>query len=200
MAGAGGLPRFETIVAEMKGDPDARATAAFFLSERDWNVGWDAIGNLRRLWSGPLLLKGLLDVGEARRAADLGVDGIVLSNHGGRNLDGVVAPIDVLPGVADAVGHRLSVLIDSGIRRGTDVVKALSLGAKAVLLGRPVAWGLAAGGEAGVSRALSIMREEIDRALAFLGCAHAEDLRPFYVCRSDRPNVEEREEAAAGTR
>ena len=198
MATSGGLPRFETLAAEMGGSPDARATASFFLAERDWNVGWDGIAWLRRHWSGPLLIKGLLTVEEARRAAEIGADGIVLSNHGGRNLDGAVSPIAVLPQVADAVGKRLSILVDSGFRRGADVVKALALGARAVLVGRPMAWGVAAGGEEGASRAVAIFRDEIDRVLAFLGCARAEDLKPSFVLRSDGELEGEREKSATG--
>jgi (S)-mandelate dehydrogenase len=185
MLASGGMPRFETLTAEMEGTPDARATASFFLARRDWNPTWETIALLRRQWRGPLVIKGLLTVAEALRAADLGADGIVLSNHGGRNLDGALSPIAVLPEVADAVGQRLTVLVDSGFRRGADVVKALALGARAVLVGRAMAWGVAAGGEEGASRALGILYEEIDRVLAFLGCARAADLAPAFIRRID---------------
>lgn len=170
MATSGGIPRFETLAAEMGGAPSAMETAAFFLSARNWNVTLEGLLQIRRLWRGPLLVKGLLSVDEARQVADLGVDGVVLSNHGGRNLDGAVSPVEVLPSVAEAIGDRVTILVDSGFRRGSDVVKALALGAKAVLLGRAMAWGVAAGGQEGALHALSIFREEIDRVMAFLGC------------------------------
>ena len=170
MAASGGIPRFETLAAEMTGAPSAMETAAFFHSARDWNSTLEGLAQLRRLWRGPFLVKGLLNVDEARRVSDLGVDGVVLSNHGGRNLDGAVSPIEILPAVAEAIGHRVTILVDSGFRRGSDVVKALALGAKAVLLGRAMAWGVAAGGQDGSFRALAIFREEIDRVMAFLGC------------------------------
>lgn len=178
---SGRVPRFESLASEMGGSPDAAATAAFFLSERDWNITWEGLARLRRHWRGPFLVKGLLTIGEARQAADLGVDGIVLSNHGGRNLDGAASPLEILPSIADAVGERVSVLIDSGFRRGSDVVKALALGAKAVLLGRSMAWGVAAGGELGAAQALSIFREEIDRVQALLGCPSVRDLNPSFL-------------------
>lgn len=169
MAASGGLPRFETVASEMGGTPSAIETAAFFLSARDWNVTLEGLAKLRKLWRGPFLVKGLLSVDEARRVSDLGADGIVLSNHGGRNLDGAVSPVEVLPAISEAIGHRVTILVDSGFRRGSDVVKALSLGARAVLLGRAMAWGVAAGGEDGSLRALAIFREEIERVMTLLG-------------------------------
>jgi len=118
----------------------------------------------------PVLLKGVVRVDDARRAVDHGVAGLVVSNHGGRQLDTCVPTAEVLGPIADAVGDRLDVLVDGGIRRGTDVLKALALGAKAVLLGRPVLWGLAAGGEGGVTEVLEMLRREIDLAMALAGC------------------------------
>ena len=119
--------------------------------------------------SGPLILKGLLHPGEAREAIERGVDGVVVSNHGGRQLDGAVASIRALPGIVEAVGGKAPVLIDGGFRRGVDVVKALALGARAVLIGRPHLWGVACGGEEGVFWVLELFRREIDRALALGG-------------------------------
>jgi 4-hydroxymandelate oxidase len=116
------------------------------------------------------VLKGVLHPDDARRAADEGVEAVVVSNHGGRQLDGAIAALDALPAVAAAAGDRLEVLMDGGIRRGTDVLVALALGARAVLLGRPVLWGLAVGGEAGAARVLSLLRAEVDLALALTGC------------------------------
>jgi 4-hydroxymandelate oxidase len=129
----------------------------------------------------PLILKGVQTPGDARLASEHGAAGIVVSNHGGRQLDGVAATIDVLPGVAEAVGGRVEVFVDGGIRRGTDVVKALALGARAVLVGRPALWGLAVAGEAGVRAVLEILRAEIENALALLGCRSPADVSPAHV-------------------
>lgn len=131
---------------------------------------------LRERWKGKLVLKGVMRADECRQIVDLGVDGIVVSNHGGRVLDGVRATIDVLPEVVEAVDGRAEVFIDSGIRRGTDVVKALALGARACLIGRPYLFGLAAGGQAGVSRVLEILRAEIEQTMALVGCATVADI------------------------
>jgi L-lactate dehydrogenase (cytochrome) len=140
--------------------------ARMFDAALDWrDVDW-----LKSIWPGKLAIKGILSVEDARRAADHGADAIVVSNHGGRQLDDVPSTISVLPRIADAVGDRLEVLIDGGIRRGSDVVKALALGAKACLIGRAFLFGLAAGGERGVGRALEIFAGEIDRVQALLGC------------------------------
>jgi L-lactate dehydrogenase (cytochrome) len=130
---------------------------------------WDDLDWLRGRWSGPLVIKGILTAEDAERAVQAGVDGIVVSNHGGRQLDGTAATLDALVEVAEAVGDRVEVLLDGGVRRGTDVVKALALGARACLIGRPWLFGLATGGEQGVSTVLEILRTELDRALALLG-------------------------------
>jgi L-lactate dehydrogenase (cytochrome) len=137
---------------------------------------WGDLGWLRQLWPGPLLVKGTLTAEDARAAVDCGVDGIVVSNHGGRQLDGTSATIDALVEVAEAVGDQVELLVDGGVRHGTDVIKARALGARAVLIGRPWLYGLAAGGEAGVAGVLEILRAEIDRALALLGRPRFDDL------------------------
>ena len=131
---------------------------------------WDDIAWIRDAWSGPLLVKGVLTADDARHAADLGADGVVVSNHGGRQLDASPATIDVLPRIADAVAGRGEILLDGGVRRGADVVRALACGARAVLVGRPVLWGLAAGGREGVAAALGVLRRELDLAMALCGC------------------------------
>lgn len=133
-------------------------------------ASWDEIRWIRDLWRGALVIKGILSDEEAKTAAEIGVDGIVVSNHGGRQLDGVVPTIAALPGIARAVDGRCAVLIDGGLRRGVDVMRAIALGAQGVLIGRPHLWGLAVGGEAGVARILDIYRNEIDRAMALTGC------------------------------
>ncbi len=135
----------------------------------DPDVGWSDVERLRGQWRGPLILKGILHPGEAREGIDRGADEIIVSNHGGRQLDGAVASIRALPGVVEAVGGRAPVLVDGGFRRGVDVVKALALGARAVLIGRPHLWGVASSGEDGVFWVLELFRREIDRTLALGG-------------------------------
>lgn len=139
---------------------------------------WDDIAWLREQWGGPFMLKGVMRVDDALRAVDAGVTAISVSNHGGNNLDGTPAPIRALPAIADAVGAEVEIVLDGGIRRGSDVVKALALGARAVMLGRAYLWGLAAGGQAGVENVLDIMRGGIDSALLGLGHSSVHDLSP----------------------
>jgi heme/flavin dehydrogenase (mycofactocin system) len=137
---------------------------------------WDDVAWLRAQWDGPFLLKGVIRADEARRAVDAGVSAISVSNHGGNNLDGTPATIRALPSIADEVGSQVEVLLDGGIRRGSDVVKALALGAKAVLIGRAYLWGLAAGGQAGVENVLDVLRNGIDSTLLALGKRSVHDL------------------------
>ncbi|MFB9926610.1 pre-mycofactocin synthase MftD [Amycolatopsis halotolerans] len=137
---------------------------------------WEDVSWLRKQWDGPFLLKGVYRVDEARRAVDAGVSAISVSNHGGNNLDGTPATIRALPAVAEAVGNEVEVLLDGGIRRGSDVVKALALGARAVLIGRAYLWGLAAGGQAGVENVLDVLRNGIDSTLLALGHRSVHDL------------------------
>lgn len=149
----------------------------------DASVNWKDLDWFRSLWSGPILLKGVLSAEDARRAVEHGIEGIIVSNHGGRQLDGAPASLEVLPEIVDAVNGRADVLLDGGIRRGSDVVKALALGAKAVLIGRPYLWGLAVAGEAGVEQAIDILTAEIDRCLALVGVPRAADLDRSVVRR-----------------
>jgi pre-mycofactocin synthase len=137
---------------------------------------WDDIAWLRELWGGPFMLKGVMRVDDARRAVDAGVSAISVSNHGGNNLDGTPAAVRALPAIADAVGDQVEVLLDGGIRRGSDVVKALALGERAVMIGRAYLWGLAANGQAGVENVLDILRGGIDSALLGLGRSSVHDL------------------------
>jgi (S)-mandelate dehydrogenase len=146
-------------------------------------LSWDDITWIRNFWPRKLLIKGVLSVSDAQRAADLGCDGIFLSNHGGRQLESCVAPIDVLPEVAAAVGNRMTIIIDSGFRRGTDIVKALALGAHAVAIGRATLYGLIAAGEPGVDRAMQILTSETDRVLGQLGCRSVAELGPQLLHR-----------------
>ena len=127
------------------------------------------------------LIKGVLRPEDARKAVSIGIDGIIVSNHGGRRLDGMPATIDVLPSVIQAVHGRCEVFLDGGIRRGTDVLKALALGAQAVLIGRPYAWALAADGEAGVAKVLDLFREELSNAMVATGCAKISDIESSLI-------------------
>jgi heme/flavin dehydrogenase (mycofactocin system) len=154
----------------------------FFAAYGEW-MGtppptWDDISWLRELWGGPFMLKGVMRVDDAKRAVDVGVSAISVSNHGGNNLDGTPAVIRALPAVVDAVGDQIEVVMDGGIRRGSDVVKALALGARAVMIGRAYLWGLAAAGQAGVENVLDILRGGIDSAVMGLGHASVHDLSP----------------------
>jgi isopentenyl diphosphate isomerase/L-lactate dehydrogenase-like FMN-dependent dehydrogenase len=163
-----GMPRYENYPSEIKYKVTAKPMGRSQM--RNDSLNWDDLRDLRKMWPGKLIVKGILHPQDAVMAADCGADGVVVSNHGGRNLDTAISPMEVLPEVADAVGKRITVLVDSGFRRGTDVVKALALGAHAVQIGRSTLYGIAAGGQPGANRALGIFREEIDRVMALLGC------------------------------
>ena len=163
----------------------------------DPDVGWGDVDALRRQWRGPLLIKGLLHPDDAREAIGRGADGIIVSNHGGRQLDGAVATIRVLPGVVEAAGGRAPVLIDGGFRRGVDVVKALALGARAVMIGRPHLWGVACAGEDGVFWVLDLFRREIDRALALGGWDGVARLDPSIFFRGQAGGAERVYKASA---
>ena len=142
----------------------------------DPGIGWDDLAAIRSQWDGPLILKGILDPDDARRAADMGADGIVVSNHGGRQLDGVLSTARALPGIADAVGDRLTVLVDGGVRSGLDVARMLALGARGVMLGRAWAFALAAGGEAGVAKMLKLLAAELRVAMALGGMTRIDQI------------------------
>jgi L-lactate dehydrogenase (cytochrome) len=142
---------------------------------------WPDLAWMRSQWSRPLLVKGILSGEDAARAVDAGADGVIVSNHGGRQLDGAPATISVLPEVVAAVGDRTTVLVDGGVRRGGDVVKALALGAKAVLIGRPYLYGLAAAGELGVTQILEVLRVEMTRSMRLMGCASVAELDPSWL-------------------
>jgi L-lactate dehydrogenase (cytochrome) len=179
-------------LANLVGAPGAPRTDIVTLAgvanrQVDPSVAWGDLAWFRSLWSGPLLLKGVMTVADARRAAEHGVDGIVVSNHGGRQLDGTAATVEALPAIADAVGNRLEVLLDGGVRRGADVVRALALGARAVMVGRPYLYGLAVGGPAGVRRALEILHNEVDHVLALTGVPRVADLDRSLIRRADQP-------------
>src|SRR5215469_1699591 len=179
-----GMPRFRNLESFLPANLTPMGASTVIPRLFDATICWNDIGWIREHWHGKLLLKGVLSVTDAERGAALGVDGIVVSNHGGRQLDYCVAPIDMLAEIKAAVGTRLAVLVDGGFRRGTDVVKALALGADAVLLGRAMLYGLIAGGAPGVERALTILTTEIDRVLGQLGCNSVTELKPQFVRRT----------------
>ena len=170
-------------VPNVRTDPDGPPLSAAEASAtmRGQAPTWDDFEWIRERWGGPLVVKGLLRVDDARRAIDVGADAIVVSNHGGNALDSTPATIRILPEFVDAVGDQVEVLVDGGIRRGGDIVKALAIGARGVLVGRAYVWGLAADGEAGVSRVLRILRGGIERTLTLLGCESVDALDRSHV-------------------
>jgi isopentenyl diphosphate isomerase/L-lactate dehydrogenase-like FMN-dependent dehydrogenase len=174
----GGLSRLPNVVIPGKGPMELIDVAAALARAA---VTWDDLSWIRKHWPGPIVIKGLLTGDDARRAVDAGAAAVVVSNHGGRQLDGVSPSLRALPEVVAAVGGQVEVLMDGGIRRGSDIVKAICLGAKAVLCGRAYAYGLAAAGEAGVTRALEILRADVDRTLKLLGCTSIAALDRSYV-------------------
>jgi isopentenyl diphosphate isomerase/L-lactate dehydrogenase-like FMN-dependent dehydrogenase len=174
-----GMPRYENYPSEIK----YKVTAAPMGRSQMKNdsLNWEDLKVLRKIWPGTLILKGIAHPQDAVMAADCGCDGVVVSNHGGRNLDGSMAPLEALPDVVDAVGKRIPVIVDSGFRRGSVVVKALALGASAVLVGRSTLYGVAAGGYEGAVRAIDIFREEIGRVMALLGVRSVDEIGPEYL-------------------
>jgi len=180
-----GMPRYQNYPTELRQKITARPMGRASL--RNDSLNWDDLRALRKIWPHRLLVKGLLNPQDALMAADCGADGVIVSNHGGRNLDTVISPIEALPEVVDAVGKRVAVLVDSGFRRGTDVIKALAMGAQAVMIGRSTLYGVAAGGEEGARRAISIFRGEIDRVIALLGCNRIAELSTEYLQAPDFP-------------
>lgn len=173
----GGLMSFPNIVlpeGPMRyGDIAAQLAAAA--------VSWSDLAWIREAWGGPIVVKGVHTADDARKAVDAGADAVVVSNHGGRQLDGVAATLRVLPEVLEAVGRQVEVLVDGGVRRGADVAKAVALGAKAVLVGRAYAYGLGAAGREGVAKALEILRTELERTLKLLGCPAVAELDRSYL-------------------
>ena len=174
----GGVPRLENVVVPGIGPMEMIDVSAALARAA---VTWDDLRWIRDLWTGPIVVKGILIGDDARRAVDEGAAAVVVSNHGGRQLDCSSATLRALPEVVGAVNGQIEVLMDGGIRRGSDIVKALCLGARAVLFGRAYAYGLAAAGEAGVSRAIAILREDVERTVRLLGCSSVKKLNPSYV-------------------
>jgi len=174
----GGMPGLPNVIVPGRGPLPLSETQASLARSV---VTWDDLRWIRKVWPGPIVVKGVLTAEDARRALDEGAAGIGVSNHGGRQLDGVAASLRALPEIVKAVNGRAEVLMDGGIRRGSDIVKAICLGARAVLIGRAYAYGLGAAGEAGVARAIEILRADLQRTLALLGCESIAALDRSYV-------------------
>lgn len=174
-----GMPRYENYPTDVKSRITALPMGRSMMVTD--SLTWDDLKELRRIWPHPLLVKGILRPQDALRAAECGADGIIVSNHGGRAVDSTPAPIEALPHIVDAVGGRIAVIVDSGFRRGADVVKALALGARAVMIGRATLYGTTIAGEAGAARAIEIYRDEIDRMLALIGCPDVTALNRDYL-------------------
>ncbi len=166
-----GLPRFENWAPYAGDKASARDIAAYFTSQIPFTQTWFDLERIRRVWAGKLVLKGVLAPTDALRALDCGVDGVIVSNHGGRQLDCAPAPLEMLPAIRAAVAGQMTVMLDGGIRRGSDILKAWALGADFTFVGRPALYGVAADGLPGAQRALQILQQEIDLTLAQLGCA-----------------------------
>ena len=177
-----GMPRYENYPVELKNKITAAPMGKAMM--RNDSLTWDDLRTLRKLWPHKLIVKGILHPADAVQAVDCGADAVIVSNHGGRTFDSASAPLEMLEPVVEAVGKRTVVMVDSGFRRGTDVVKALALGAQTVLIGRATLYGTAVGGEAGAARAISIFREEIDRTLAQVGCTSVAQVSRDCLVRS----------------
>ncbi|EJL93152.1 alpha-hydroxy acid oxidase [Pantoea sp. GM01] len=174
-----GMPGFGNLTPYLPAEyQKGMGAAAYFASQMDQALNWQTLAWIRELWTGPLYVKGISTVQDAITAKQVGADGVVLSNHGGRQLDGCISPMLILEATRRAVGSDFKLIIDSGFRRGTDVVKALALGADAVSLGRPLLYAVATGGEARANQTMASMIQEIDRTLAQLGCSKISELNP----------------------
>ncbi|MCJ7556293.1 MAG: alpha-hydroxy-acid oxidizing protein [Gammaproteobacteria bacterium] len=169
-------PRFVNVERELGPGKDVNNFVGHGMF--DPSLNWDDLKRFRDRWPGKMLLKGVLRAEDAQRAVSMGLDGIVLSNHGGRQLDSAISGLDALPEVAAAIGGKASIIVDGGVRRGSDIAKAIALGAEAVILGRAPVYGLAAGGREGAIKALEILQEELDTTLALTGCRSIRDLSP----------------------
>jgi len=167
---------FGNIVGHAKNVSDLSSLSSWTAEQFDPQLSWENVEEIRKMWGGPLILKGILDVEDARMAARTGADAIIVSNHGGRQLDGAPSSISMLPKIVDAVGHQIEVHVDGGIRSGQDVLKAVALGAKGTYIGRPFLYGLGAGGKAGVTTALDIIRKELDITMALCGKRDIRDI------------------------
>jgi L-lactate dehydrogenase (cytochrome) len=176
---------FGNIVGQATGVSDLGSLSAWIGEQFDLGLTWKEVGWVRDRFGGPVIVKGILDPEDAQLAIDAGADAIIVSNHGGRQLDGAPSSIRVLPEIVDAVGHKTEVLMDGGIRSGQDVLKALALGAKGTFIGRPMLYGLGAGGQAGVTRVFDIIRKEADTTMALMGERDIRNIGPHNIYAND---------------
>jgi len=179
---------FGNIVGHVKGVTDTSSLASWTAHQFDPRLNWNDIEWIRKRWGGKLILKGIQDIDDARRAVDTGADALIVSNHGGRQLDGAESSIRALPAIADAVGSRIEVHMDGGIRSGQDVLKAWALGARGTYIGRAMVWGLGAMGEAGVTKVLEIIRNELDLTMAFCGRTRLADVDASVILPGTAPS------------
>jgi len=175
------MARFDSWRPYVAADAPPFAAHRLFMAERFGALHWGMLETLRGLWRGPLVVKGVLHPDDARRVADMGADGVIVSNHGGMGLDRAPAAIDMLPGIVAAVGGRVTVMFDGGIRRGSDIVVARCLGARAAFVGRATLYGAAAGGYAGAQRAVDILTDEVGRTMRHIGCRNDGDFNAELV-------------------
>ena len=189
----GGLPEFKNVIEFVpKGKRGLFESAHWIRSQQPTSLSWDTVARIRRRWKKPFIIKGILSLEDVQRAVDSGVDGIVLSSHGGRQLDWTIAPLDLLPAAREVIGERMQLYVAGGVRRGTDMLKAMALGADAVLAGRAPLYGLCAYGERGAAQALSILKREADDALGLLGASSVKGLgRQFLVPAPRLPGTNE---------
>jgi len=189
MVRQGGSPQLVNLARSAGMSPDLRRQAAAMSRQMDMSLTWADLDWLRRHWDGPVIIKGILDPADARAAMEHGADGVVVSNHGGRQLESAPSALERLPAIADAVGDRMQVFIDGGVRRGSDIAKALALGARAVLLGRAPLYGLAARGPNGAAEVLAILHAEFETTLRLLGVRQARRLDASSLCEDHRDRL-----------
>ncbi len=178
---------FGNLAGHVRGMENVNSLSQWTASQFDPTLSWKDVEWVRKLWPGKLILKGILDPDDAKRAAKTGADAIIVSNHGGRQLDGTSSSISMLPKVADAVGSQIEIMFDGGVRTGPDILRALALGAKSCMIGRAYIWGLGAGGQAGVAKALDILRKELDVNMALCGVKNVRDIDRSIVLTEDLP-------------
>ncbi|ETX12645.1 2-hydroxy-acid oxidase [Marinomonas ushuaiensis DSM 15871] len=172
-----GMPTFGNLVPYLPSQyQKGVGAAAYFAKQMDPKLDWSTLSWLRDIWPGKLIIKGVMSKSDARKSIEYGCDGIVLSNHGGRQLDGTISPIEMIKSVREVIGQDPLLLVDSGFRRGTDIVKAIALGANGVLIGRPLLYALAAEGQTGATKTINILKKEVERTMAQLGCKTIYDI------------------------
>jgi L-lactate dehydrogenase (cytochrome) len=180
---------FGNIAGHVKGMEGVASLAEWTNQQFDPALNWDDVAWIKSMWPGKLIIKGIHDVEDARKAVKLGADALVVSNHGGRQLDGAESSIGALPKIADAVGSDIEIMFDGGIRTGADIMRALALGARSCMIGRAYAWGLGAGGKAGVAKAIDILKKELDITMALCGINRVADVGPQVLVGHDGANT-----------